>query len=179
MAINLTDDINDLISENKNLIYFVINKSFKQYLSNDDIIQEGYIGLWKAIKTYDDSHSSFSTYAIKCIYNNILMYIRDNLSKLHDNILSLDYLYSGEKEETEGDLYNYVKVEEEYIKLKIDLLYKPFIKTLSKKEQMILYYNFLGYTQTKIGEKLNCSQKTICMYLSNIRKKLKKYLKKD
>lgn len=179
MAINLTDNINDLISENKNLIYFVINKSFKQYLSNDDIIQEGYIGLWKAIKTYDDSHSSFSTYAIKCIYNNILMYIRDNLSKLHDNILSLDYLYSDGKEETEGDLYNYVKVEEEYIKLKIDLLYKPFIKTLSKKEQMILYYNFLGYTQTKIGEKLNCSQKTICMYLSDIRKKLKKYLKKD
>lgn len=179
MAINLTNDINDLISKNKNLVYFVINKSFKQYLSNDDIIQEGYIGLWKAIKTYDDSHSSFSTYAIKCIYNNILMYIRDNLSKLHDNILSLDYLYSGEKKEDESDLYNYVKTEEEYIKLKIDLLYKPFIKTLSKKEQMILYYNFLGYTQTKIGEKLNCSQKTICMYLSDIRKKLKKYLKKD
>ena len=177
MAIDLTKNINDLISENKNLIYFVINKSFKQYLSNDDIIQEGYIGLWKAIKTYDNS-SSFSTYAIKCIYNNILMYIRDHISKFHNNILSLDYLYNDEKEETEGDLYNCIKVEEEYIKLKIDLLYKPFIKTLSEKEQKILYYNFLGYSQTKIGEKLNCSQKIICMYLSNIRKKLKKYLKK-
>ncbi len=73
----MTDaDIERIFTENKNLVYLVVNKRFPTFIHDDDVIQSGYIGLWKAITTYDDKKYAFSTYAYHCIYNEIGMYLR-------------------------------------------------------------------------------------------------------
>lgn len=44
---------------------------------NDDLIQEGMIALYKAIRTYDDSYeSSFASYATLCIENKLYNVIK-------------------------------------------------------------------------------------------------------
>lgn len=48
-------------------------------MSKDDILQEAYLGLWKACLQFDKSKGyEFSTYAIPLINGNILRMLRDN-----------------------------------------------------------------------------------------------------
>lgn len=48
-------------------------------MSKDDILQEAYLGLWKACLQFDESKGyEFSTYAIPLINGSILIMLRDN-----------------------------------------------------------------------------------------------------
>ncbi len=60
----------------------------------EDLLQEGFLGLLKAVNGYDESQNvSFSTYAYTCITNNVKKAVRKANSKtnlLLSNALSLD-----------------------------------------------------------------------------------------
>lgn len=62
------------IINNMNLVHYIVHKHFPQYTANQDVIQNGYIGLIKAVDSFDESMgNTFSTYATRCIFNEILM----------------------------------------------------------------------------------------------------------
>lgn len=62
---------------NMNLVHYIVHKHFPQYTANQDVIQNGYIGLIKAVDSFDESMgNTFSTYATRCIFNEILMDLR-------------------------------------------------------------------------------------------------------
>lgn len=62
---------------NMNLVHYIVHKHFPQYTANQDIIQNGYVGLIKAVDSFDESTgNTFSTYAARCIFNEILMDLR-------------------------------------------------------------------------------------------------------
>ena len=63
--------IEELFEENQKLVYFVVNKYYDWLAEDEDIIQEGFLGLYKASLTWDSSRSKFSTYATRCILNQI------------------------------------------------------------------------------------------------------------
>lgn len=75
---------------NVNLVYAVFNKSFYMYRDyEEDLIQEGLMGLWKACRTFDASLGfEFSTYAVKVIRNEMGMFIRKIRRELYE--FSLD-----------------------------------------------------------------------------------------
>ena len=55
---------------NMNLVHYIVHKHFPQYTANQDVIQNGYIGLIKAVDSFDESMgNTFSTYATRCIFN--------------------------------------------------------------------------------------------------------------
>ena len=65
------------IINNMNLVHYIVHKHFPQYTANQDVIQNGYIGLIKAVDSFDESMgNTFSTYATRCIFNEILMDLR-------------------------------------------------------------------------------------------------------
>ena len=65
-----------LIKHNLRLVAFMAKK-YKNYNDQDDLISVGSIGLMKAVKTYNsETKNSFSTYASRCIDNEILMMLR-------------------------------------------------------------------------------------------------------
>lgn len=61
---------------NKPLVYSAIKKRFIQYQFDEDIMQEGMLGLWKACLTFKQGYGAFSTYAYPCILNAIGMQFR-------------------------------------------------------------------------------------------------------
>lgn len=70
-----------LVVQNKGLVHTVANRYAQvhnPYFGLEDAVQEGMIGLLKAIDTYDESRqkTAFSTYACVCIRNEILMAYR-------------------------------------------------------------------------------------------------------
>ena len=78
----------ELYIQNENLVYFIISKYYPDYLGDEDLAQECKIGLWRAVTSYDETKSTFSTFASKCIVNTILHYFRNNKNKI--KTVSLD-----------------------------------------------------------------------------------------
>lgn len=74
------DSINELIIRNGKLIFYVLRKYSYPDDMTDDLIQEGMIGIQKAVEEFDFSfNSAFSTYALFWIQKYISAYIFQNL----------------------------------------------------------------------------------------------------
>ena len=89
--------LNKLIEDNYKLIYFVIKRFTcnNLHFDKEDLIQEGYLGLMKAIEMFNlDYNYNFSTYAIKYISGYMSKYI----SKHNRNELSLNVSYDDDDE---------------------------------------------------------------------------------
>ena len=83
---------NKLIEHNLRLVAHIVKKFESKYKDTDDLISIGTIGLIKGIDSYDKSKNiKVTTYAARCIENEILMYFRSN--KKYSNDVSLnDYI---------------------------------------------------------------------------------------
>ena len=72
-----TTDIDKIIEENLGLVAYVIRRRFRKYVANQDIWQEGRIGLWKAAQRFDPSLGhKFSSFAYVVIWRRICNYIK-------------------------------------------------------------------------------------------------------
>lgn len=81
-----------LINHNLRLVAHIVKK-YNNSLEADDLISVGTIGLIKAVDSFDNSKGVLlSTYASRCIENEILMLIRAN--KKHKDIVSLNAMLS-------------------------------------------------------------------------------------
>lgn len=68
-----------LIRHNLRLVAHVVKKYYPGSADTDDLISIGTIGLIKAVASFDSTKKArFSTYAAKCIENEILMYFRSD-----------------------------------------------------------------------------------------------------
>lgn len=90
----LTEIQQNMVTDNINLVYFVVRKYWGNFSSHmqEDLIQEGCIGLINAVLTYNEDIAKFSTYAVKCIKYHLFKYCERKVYKYAD-ILSLDYTY--------------------------------------------------------------------------------------
>lgn len=164
----------EFIKTNIPLVLFVVTRYFFNYYEcyKEDIIQTGIIGLIKSVDNFDITKGrKFSTFASRCIYNEILIYI---------NHFRLDYTETNLPNTDEGydfllkDKYNLLENLEEkdltnVIKIIIDEL-SPI-----NKQIINLYFGFSGEpkTQEEIGKILNLKQyaiskkiKTILLYIT-------------
>lgn len=74
----LCQSVEDVIEENKNLIYSVCSK-YQGYSDKEDLHQVGVIGLMKAYKNFDEARDvKFSTYAFPYIVGEVSSYVREN-----------------------------------------------------------------------------------------------------
>ena len=84
-----------LIRHNLRLVAHIAKKYKNSNIELEDLISIGSIGLMKAIKTFSyDKGNNFSTYASRCIENEILMTFRSdkkNVSAVYlDDVISVD-----------------------------------------------------------------------------------------
>ncbi len=78
-----------LIEHNLRLVAHIVKKYYNAPCDSDDLVSIGTIGLIKAIDSYDISKSTkLSSYASRCIENEILMYFRSRKKNAFD--ISLD-----------------------------------------------------------------------------------------
>ncbi len=66
--------------QNQGLIRVIVKK-YISLAEADDLMQEAFLGFYKAIETFDTAANVlFSTYATKCVQRNILRYLKENKS---------------------------------------------------------------------------------------------------
>lgn len=171
-----------LIKHNLRLVAHV-SKRYRNSFAQDELISVGSIGLLKAIKSYNyDKGSSFSTYATRCINNEILMLIRSE--KKHNNQVYLDDAISIDKDGNEISLIEVLSDQCEEIESIVDnkIMFEKILTIINKKlsdrekEVIFMRYGICGYsqyTQFEISEILGISRS----YISRIEKHALQVLK--
>ena len=64
-------------TENEKLVPYILSRYFNPWLHDEDVLQMGRVGLWLACQNYDQSQGTFSSFACKCIYNEVFAYWRE------------------------------------------------------------------------------------------------------
>ena len=178
------DAYTEIIMHNLRLVIHIINKNFSTINYDfDDLISLGILGLIKAINTFKlNNNTDFSTYASKCISNEILMFLR-KLNK-QSRFISFDTILFPDKNITlEDTLFDDTDITEDYENQILYQLIRDYVETLPKREGQIIkmYFGFDGirYSQREIAEHLNKSQAQISRIINKIEGKIAKYLERE
>jgi len=174
-----------LIEKYKGLVRAKAKAYFIAGAEAEDVVQEGMIGLMKAVRSFDEGReASFKTCAGTCINNQILKAIRkaerEKNQPLNDAI-SLDN-HLGEKDEnlTIGDILKasmFDEPEEKVIYEDTLLRLKGLSRNIfSPLEAQVLRAKIAGKNYQEIAEELGKSPKTIDNALQRIRKKIMAFL---
>ena len=169
-----------LLKRYKELVNMKISKYFIIGAEKEDIFQEGMIGLFKAIKSYNnEKQNSFKSFANLCIERQLITAIKTSNRQKHQPLNSYISLntaaYDQDEDSSMIDIFDSNTVEDpldtitkkEYYKLiedKID-------NTLSDFEKQVLHRYALGESYTVIAEKLDTPVKSIDNAIQRIRKK--------
>lgn len=199
----LTDEqlINELRLGDRKIMDYIMDKyksmvrkkARAMYLlggENDDLIQEGMIGLIKAVRDYDSSHgASFASFADLCVSRQMYTAIEASKRKKH---LPLNYyisLYEESEDEHDGKKTALIDMIEPVQENDPEALYfgkeytEAFVEKLkcrlSPLENRVLYLHLLGTDYRKIAELLGKSPKSIDNAIQRIKTKTEKMLRQD
>ena len=175
---------NKLIEHNLRLVAHVIKKYYASTSDQDDLVSIGTIGLIKAINTFKpDKGTRLSSYAARCIENEVLMHFRNSKKSLQD--VSMNEPIETDKDGNALTLMDTMAEEDSIIdqldvKFKSEKLNTYMLNALSKREREIikLRYGLCGakpLTQREVAKKMNISRS----YVSRIEKKALLSLRKQ
>ncbi len=183
----ITDYIMD---KYKNLVKSKAKSMYILGADNDDLIQEGMIGLFKAVRDYDSGRdASFSTFADLCVSRQMYTAVQASRRQKHIPLNTYISLYGTAGTDHDGEEEELVNVlaarslqspEEVVIdKENVDRLEKTIEKELSgfEKQVLDLYMTGMGYQQ--IAKVLGKDDKSTDNALQRIKTKLKKVISKE
>ncbi|MFB9757891.1 RNA polymerase factor sigma-70 [Ectobacillus funiculus] len=180
-----TDALEYLINKYKNFVRAKSRSYFLVGADREDIIQEGMIGLFKAIRDYkEDKLSSFKAFAELCITRQIITAIKTATRQKHiplNSYVSLDKpIYDEESDRTLLDVISETKVtdpeeliinQEEYVDIELKIS-----ELLSDLERKVLSLYLDGRSYQEISEQLNRHVKSIDNALQRVKRKLERYV---
>lgn len=145
----------------------------------DDLIQEGMIGLFKAVQDYcPDREASFRTFAGLCIDRQLYTAVKNSTRQKH---IPLNSYVSLSEEEESGTLEGLWSENPEALVIDREstgILEKEISKTLSPMENKVLDYYLRGYGYVRIAELMEKPPKSIDNALQRIRAKIRDCIEK-
>lgn len=184
---NEPDIIDYIMNKYKNLVRKKAGSMYILGADRDDLIQEGMIGLFKAIRDYDIGRdSSFLTFADLCVSRQMYSAIQASARKKHGPLNSYISIYA-RREDSETDAEysledilesNSSFIPEEHVMEQENLkaLEEAIDKELSPLERQVLDLYVTGMSVKKISAVLGRDEKSTDNAMQRIRHKLKKYL---
>ena len=157
---------------------------------NEDLIQEGMIGLIKAVRDFDPSQgTSFSSFAELCVSRQMYSAIEASKRKKHLPLNTYISLYEESEVEKDGRTMPLIDTIEPEQETDPEALYfgkeytEAFVEqlkgNLSALENHVLYLHLMGTDYRKIAELLDKSPKSIDNALQRIKSKAEKMLRRD
>lgn len=178
-----------LINRYKEMVNIKVSKYYIVGAERDDIVQEGLIGLFKAIKCYKpDKHNSFKSFANMCVERQLITAIKTSNRQKHlplNSYLSLNMsAYDDEDDDTAViEIFNSALIEDPLDTITKKEYYASvedaIDKALSKFERQVLTRYANGESYVEIAKKLNAPVKSIDNAIQRIRKKAIKGINKE
>ena len=174
-----------LIDRYKDMVGMKANKFFMVGSEKDDMLQEGYIGLYKAVKSYDqEKQNSFKTFAGLCIERQMITAVKNSNRQKHIPLNSSLSLNSGAYDENDNtevmEILDTRKTGEDPLdivtkKEYFTVIEKAIDDSLSDYEKKVLTH-YKNYAE--IAEKLQSKVKSVDTAIQRIRKKALKIKQK-
>ena len=174
-----------LIHKYRNFVRAKARTYFLIGADKEDIVQEGMIGLYKAIRDFkEDKLTSFKAFAELCITRQIITAIKPATRQKHiplNSYVSLDKpIYDEESDRTLMDVLTGAKVmnpEQLLInREEFDDIELKMAELLSDLERKVLALYLDGQSYQEISEELNRHVKSIDNALQRVKRKLERYL---
>ncbi|MGL4628465.1 sigma-70 family RNA polymerase sigma factor [Cetobacterium sp.] len=178
------ESIEKIVTEYKSLIYIRNRTLFLKGAEREDLVQEGMIGLMKAIRSFDENRSAcFSTFASLCIKRQIITAVKNYNSERNRNLNSA---MQGEGYSEIEELIRYNNPSLKYYTPEQIVIGEELMKTLKKflrvnlsgLEKDVFSYMVKGYGYLEIAEKLEKEPKAIDNSIQRIKKKVLIFLEK-
>ena len=175
-----------ILSRYKNLVYAKSKPYFLAGADDDDIIQEGLIGLYKAVMDFDgDRFPFFKVFAGVCVTRHIITAVKAASRKKHlplNSYVSLDKnTYDDDSDTTLLDIIAFSELQDPEAILidreNMDGMEYKINKVLSKLETEVLVYYLEGLSYQEIAEKLGKDTKAVDNAVQRIKKKLESTLR--
>lgn len=138
---------------------------------SDDLMQEGFMGLMRAVNSYEPEKGAFSSYAGVCIKNRMLSSLKKNSMSNTEDI-------------SDNELEEYVGVSDEDIPENIVIaqermgeLYNKISSALSEREWQVFQLFLTGMSYNQIALSSGLSVKTVDNAMQRVRRKLKALLR--
>lgn len=199
----LTDEqlMEEIRSGNREVMDYIMNKykpmvrrkARAMYLlggETEDLIQEGMIGMIKAVRDYDAAQgASFASFAELCVSRQMYSAIEASRRKKHLPLNSYISLYEESEEGQDGKKMPLIDTIESDIDNDPEALYfgreytEAFVESLKERlsplESHVLYLHLMGTDYKKIAEILGKSPKSIDNALQRIKGKAEQMLRRD
>ena len=176
-----TEILDYLMEKYKNMVRKKARAMFLIGGDTDDLIQEGMIGLFKAVRDYQpEKEASFQTFARICVDRQIYNAIQNSNRQKHQPLNSYISLSQedGENEEHLPDMWvenpESIIIDQENVRD----LEQEITCTLSPMENQVLDYYLDGNGYTEIAKIMGKTPKSIDNALQRIRGKIKEQLEK-
>lgn len=180
-----SDALDFLISKYRLFVKAKARSYFLIGADKEDIIQEGMIGLYKAIRDFkEDKLASFRAFAELCITRQIITAIKTATRQKHiplNSYISLDKpIYDEESERTLMDVITSpISEDPEHLMINREdysHLEKKMGEVLSELEQQVLIRYLEGQSYNEISEELNRHVKSIDNALQRVKRKLERHI---
>jgi RNA polymerase sporulation-specific sigma factor len=170
-----------LISQNMDIVYAKAKYFFIKGLDKDDVIQEGRVGLYKAIRDYkEERRASFRGFSQLCVHRQLVSAIKRANRQKHmplNNSTSLDKTL--DYDNSTGRSFNEIlpdkdeNLEEEFVHREVLKLIFDDIKKEFTNLELNVFINYLDNRSYKeISSFLNVNIKTVDNALQRARKKI-------
>lgn len=177
-----------LVEHNIRLVVYQVTKRFSTVeYDKKELVAIGNIGLIKAISTFDTSKKiEFTTYATRCIDNEILMFLRT--LKKHSNVDSFDRIINRDKEGNELRIEDILRddtdIVEEYTDNETYKIIRQIVNELPDRDRKIImyYFGFCNnklYNQQEISDILSISQSYTSKLITKIVNRIGKQLEQE
>lgn len=154
---------------------------------NEDLIQEGMLGLFKAVNDYDSGRdASFYTFADLCISRQMYTAVQASRRKKHIPLNTYISLYGDTGERMDGETGELVEAiadleergpEELFLdKERVDYLERKIEQELSGFEKQVLDLHLTGMSYTQIAKVLGREEKATDNALQRLKSKIRKML---
>ena len=169
-----------IIEKYKDLVNMKVSKYFIIGAEKEDIIQEGMIGLFKAVQGFDiNKQNSFKTFANMCVERQLITAIKTSNRQKHmplNGYLSLNTAaYDDDEDTTVLEVFDSHQTEDPLDTITKKEYYKrvedAIDKNLSDFEKQVLARFIKGESYITIAEKLETPVKSIDNAIQRIRKK--------
>lgn len=164
-----------LVLENLRLVYYTYEKLAKSELTErhrEDLIEEGMVGLVKAAASFDETRGiRFSTFAARCIRNEMLMYIR-RVRKYFDREVSFWTPIGRDGEGNELCLADVLEDEKNNPEQVLtEIMLEDIIENAKPREQAILSAMKEGYRQKEAAMMCGVTPSSVSRYIDRLKRK--------
>lgn len=179
--LKLTEAQCRLVEENLGLVGYTLTRYRIFGLDGDDAFQVGTLGLIRAATKYDPTRGAFSTFAVRCILNELRRELRKQMtpfSRFGVVLVPLEDMLSGDDASTIQDICDERQISVEEQVVFSDMVERIIHYVRESDVQCVRIaadYLLSDMTQVEIAKRHNMTQSQVSAYVRRLIRYLRKY----